>query len=140
MASAVVRILIVDDFEPWRQFLRSFVQQNPAWHIVSEASDGLEAIEKSRELQPDILVLDIGLPKLNGIEAARRIQKIAPNTKILFFSENCCADVVREAFRVGGRGYVVKSDAIDDLSAALEAVIANQQFVGSRFVDQHLSD
>ncbi len=140
MTLADVRILIVDDFEPWRQFLRSFVQQNPAWHIISEASDGLEAVEKSRELQPDLIVLDIGLPKLNGIEAAQRIQKIAPSTRILFFSENCCVDVVREAFRVGGRGYVVKSDAAGDLSAGLEAVIANKQFVGSRFMGQHISD
>ena len=140
MASESVRILIVDDFEPWRQFLCSFVQQNPAWQIISEASDGLEAIEKSRELQPDLIVLDIGLPKLNGIEAAQRIQKIAPNARILFFSEDCCVDVVREAFRVGGRGYVVKSDANGDLRAALEAVTANKQFVGSRFMDQDLSE
>jgi DNA-binding NarL/FixJ family response regulator len=140
VASASVRILIVDDFEPWRQFLCSFVRQNPARQIVSEASNGLEAIEKSRELQPDLIVLDIGLPKLNWIEAARRIQQIAPSARILFFSEDCCVDVVREAFRVGGRGYVVKSDANDDLSAALEAVTPNKQFVGSRFMDHDLSD
>ena len=90
-------------------------------------------------MQPDVIILDIGLPKLNGIKAAREIQRVAPGARILFFSENSCVDVVREAFRVGGRGYVMKSDAHDDLSAALEAVIANQQFVGSRFVDQDLS-
>jgi DNA-binding NarL/FixJ family response regulator len=139
VVSAAVRILIVEDFEPWRQFLHSFVQRNPAWQIVGEASDGLEAIEKSREMQPDVIVLDIGLPKLNGIEAARRIRKIAPSARILFFSENCCVEVVQEAFHIGGRGYVVKSDALDELGAALLAVIANQQFVGSRFKNQGLS-
>jgi CheY-like chemotaxis protein len=128
-----VRILIVDDFEPWRHFLCSFLQQYPAWQIICQASDGLEAIEKSRELQPDLILLDIGLPKLNGIEAARQIHRIASHSRILFFSENCCLDVVREALRVGGCGYVVKSDAAHDLLAAMEAVIANKQFVGSRF-------
>jgi DNA-binding NarL/FixJ family response regulator len=129
-----VRILVVDDSEPWRRFLCSFLQQNPAWQIICEASDGLEAIEKSREMQPDLILLDIGLPKLNGIEAAQQIHIVAPCSKILFFSENCCPDIVREALRVGGCGYVVKSDAASDLVAALEAVIANQRFVGRRFL------
>jgi len=135
-----VRILIVDDCEPWRRFLCSFLQQDPAWQIICEASDGLEAIEKSRELQPNLILLDIGLPKLNGIEAARQIHRIVPCSKILFLSENCCPDVVREALSLGGRGYVVKSDAASDLVAALEAVIANKQFVGRRFLADELSN
>jgi len=140
LAQAAVRILIVDDFEPWRRFLSSYLQQNLAWRIISEAVDGLEAIEKSRELQPDLILLDIGLPKLNGIEAARRIRKIAPGSKIIFFSENCCPDIVREALGAGGRGYVVKDDAVADLMAALESVIAGKQFVGRRFQDRDSSD
>jgi DNA-binding NarL/FixJ family response regulator len=128
-----VRILIVDDFEPWRRSLCSLLQEDPKWQIICEASDGLEAIEKSRELQPDLILLDIGLPKLNGIEAARQIHRVAPCSKILFLSENCCPDVVREAFRLGASGYVVKSDAATDLVAALHAVIANKRFVGRRF-------
>lgn len=85
--SVSIRILIVDDFEPWRRSLCSLLQQNPAWQVICEASDGLEAIEKSRELQPDLILLDIGLPKLNGIEAARQIRKLAPGARILFLRE-----------------------------------------------------
>jgi len=128
-----VRILIVDDSEPWRRSVCSFLQANPVWQVIYEATNGLEAIEKSRELQPDLILLDINMPELNGIEAARQIQTLAPSSKILFLSESRSADVVREAFRVGGCGYVVKSDAASDLPAALEAVVANKLFVGRRF-------
>lgn len=140
MAAASVRILIVDDFEPWRRFLRSFLQHRTAFQIICEASDGLEAVEKSRELQPDLILLDIGLPTLNGIEAAEQIRKVSPRSKIVFLSENIVPEVVREALRVGGCGYVVKSDAGGDLVAALEAAIANKQFVGRRFLAHGILD
>jgi DNA-binding NarL/FixJ family response regulator len=138
--AASVRILIVDDFEPWRRLLFFLLQQNPAWQIICEASDGLAAIEKTRELQPDLILLDIGLPKLNGIEAARQIRTIAPRSRILFLSENCRPAVVREALNVGRSGYVVKSDAASELFVAMEAVIANKQFVGRRFLALELSN
>ena len=140
MAAASVRILVVDDFELWRRSLCSFLQKNPAWQIISEASDGLEAVEKSRELQPDIVLLDVGLPTLNGIEAAKQIREVSPRSRVVFVSENTCPDVVREALRVGGCGYVVKSDAGGDLVAALDAAIANKQFVGRRFLTYGILD
>jgi DNA-binding NarL/FixJ family response regulator len=140
LAAASVRILVVDDFEPWRHFLRSFLQHRTAFQIICEASDGLEAVEKSRELQPDLILLDVGLPTLNGIEAAEQIRKVSPRSKIVFLSENTVPEVVREALRVGGCGYVVKSDAGGDLVAALEAAIANKQFVGHRFVADNILD
>jgi DNA-binding NarL/FixJ family response regulator len=130
----------VDDFEPWRRSLCSFLQKDPAWQIICEASDGLEAVEKSRELQPDIVLLDVGLPTLNGIEAAKQIREVAPGSRVVFLSANTCPDVVREALRVGGCGYVVKSDARGDLVAALEAAIANKQFVGRRFLADGILD
>jgi DNA-binding NarL/FixJ family response regulator len=134
LAATSVRILVVDDFEPWRRSLGSFLRRRPAWQIICEASDGLEAVEKSRELQPDIVLLDVGLPILNGIEAAKQIREVSPRSRVVFLSENTCPEVVREALRVGGCGYVVKSDAGGDLIAALDAAIANQHFVGPRFL------
>lgn len=135
-----MRILVVDDSEPWRRFLRSFLQHRTAFQIICEASDGLEAVEKSRELQPDLILLDVRLPALNGIAAAERIRKVSPRSKIVFLSENTVPEVVREALRVGGSGYVVKIDAGGDLVAALNAAIANKQFVGRRFLAQGILD
>ena len=130
---ASVRILIVDDCEPWRRMIFTLLQEYPDWQIICEASDGLEAVQKSKELQPDLILLDIGLPGMNGIEAARQIREIAPRSKILFLSENLCPEVVQEALCNGAWGYVAKSDAGRDLLAAVEAVIENKQFVSSRF-------
>jgi DNA-binding NarL/FixJ family response regulator len=140
LPTASVRILLVDDFEPWRRCLCSFLQHRPALQIIDEASDGLEAVEKSRALQPDIVLLDVGLPTLNGIEAARQIREVSPRSRVIFLSENTCPDVVREALRVGGSGYVVKSDAGGDLVAALDAAIANKRFVGRRFLAHRILD
>jgi len=99
--------------------------------IIGEVSDGLEAVQKAEELKPDLIVLDIGLPSLNGFEAARRIRKVAPETKILFVSQESSADVVQEALSLGALGYVVKTHAGSDLLAAVEAVCQGGQFVGS---------
>ena len=99
-----VRVLVVDDYEPFRRFVCSTLEQRPELQIVGEASDGLEAVQKAEELQPDLIVLDIGLPTLNGIEAARRIRKLSPESKILFVSQESSADVVQEALRFGRTG------------------------------------
>jgi DNA-binding NarL/FixJ family response regulator len=113
----------------------TLLQEYPDWQIICEASDGLEAVQKTIELQPDLVLLDIGLPRLNGIEAARQIRALAPHTKILFLSENRCPTVVREALCLGAWGYVLKFDAAHDLLAAVEALVENRQFVSSRFAD-----
>jgi DNA-binding NarL/FixJ family response regulator len=96
---APICVLIVDDFLSWRRWVSAMLQDNPGFQIVGEASDGLEAVLKSEELQPDLVLLDIGLPKLNGIEAARRICAIAPGSTILFVSENQCPTLAHEALR-----------------------------------------
>jgi DNA-binding NarL/FixJ family response regulator len=134
-----VRILIVDDFEPWRRFLCSYLQEFPTWQVIGQAADGLEAINKSRELQPDLILLDVGLPHVNGIEASRQILELSPRSKILFLSEQRCPEIVRAAMNAGGSGYVVKSNAASDLIVALRAVIANKQFISLRFLAQDLS-
>lgn len=99
--------------------------------IVGETADGLEAVQKAEELQPDLVVLDIGLPSLNGIEAARRIRKLSPESKILFVSQESSGDVVQEALALGALGYVVKTHAGSELLAAVEAVCQGRPFVSA---------
>jgi DNA-binding NarL/FixJ family response regulator len=123
---------VVDDYEPWRSFATRTLQKKPELQVVSEASDGLEAVQKAQELQPDLILLDIGLPTLNGIAAARRILQHAPKTKILFMSEQRSSDIVEEALSTGARGYVVKADAANELLPAVEAVLQGKQFCLSK--------
>ena len=127
--TASIRVLVVDDYEPWRRFVCSTCQRFPQLRLLGEASDGLEALQKAQELQPDLIVLDIGLPHLNGIQAARRIREASPKSKILFVSENRSLDIVEEALSTGAGGYVVKSDAGNDLWLAVEAVLQGERFV-----------
>lgn len=126
-----IRVLVVDDFEAWRQFVCSTLRKNPAWQVVGEASDGLEAVHKAQQLQPDLIVLDLGLPTMNGIEAARQIRDLARESTILFLSQESDAEVVQEALSAGARGYVAKTRADTDLLAAVKAVLEGKQFVSS---------
>jgi len=137
--TSTARIILVDDFRPWRRFVAAMLRENPDWEIVGEASDGLEAVQKAEEFQPDLIVMDIGLPKLNGIEAAASIRKVAPGTKILFLSENRDSDIAAAALGTGGQGYVVKSDGADELLVAVETVLHGKRFVSHRFMDFGLS-
>ena len=131
MERSLVRILLVDDYEPFRRFVRSTLRKRPSLQIVAEVSDGLEAIQQAEELKPDLILLDIGLPTLNGIEAAREIRKLAPESKIIFVTQESLADVVQEALSMGVLGYVLKAQAGTDLIAAVEAVIEGRQFLSS---------
>jgi DNA-binding NarL/FixJ family response regulator len=131
------RVLIVDDYEPWLGFILSSLQKWPQLQVVGEASDGQEAVQKSQQLQPDLILLDIGLPTMNGIEAARQIRQQSPNARILFCSANLSPDVAEEALRTGAGGYVVKSDAGSDLLSAVTSVIQGKRFV-SRTLAGHV--
>jgi DNA-binding NarL/FixJ family response regulator len=128
----LVRILVVDDFGPIRQFVCAALAKRQHLQVVGEASDGLEAIQKAVELKPDLILLDIGLPTLNGLEAARQIRKLVPESKIIFLSQESSADVVQQALRIGARGYVVKVRAATGLLTAVEAVIAGKRYVSSK--------
>jgi DNA-binding NarL/FixJ family response regulator len=119
------RILVVDDFEPFRLLVCSLLQQMPDLQ-VTQASHGFEAIQKAEEIQPDLIVLDISLPRLNGIEVARRVHKLLPAAKILFLSVESDADLVREALDVGA-GYIHKPRVLRDLLPAIEAVLKAEQ-------------
>jgi DNA-binding NarL/FixJ family response regulator len=137
---STVRVLVVDDFEPFRRFICSTLGKRPELQIVGEVSDGLEAVHKAEELQPDLIVLDIGLPTLNGIEAARRIRKLSPKSKILFLSQESSADAVQEALGLGARGYVVKAHAGSELLLAVGAVLEGRQFVSGGLSGHHFTD
>jgi DNA-binding NarL/FixJ family response regulator len=125
------RVLVVDDFEPWRDFVSSKIVMKPQLQVVGEASDGLEAVQKAVELKPDLILLDIGLPTLSGIEAARQIRKLAPESKIIFLSQESSAEIVQEALSLGAWGYVVKTMAESELLTAVETVISGKKFVSS---------
>jgi DNA-binding NarL/FixJ family response regulator len=129
LEKSTISVLVVDDYEPWRNFMSSSLQKWPGLQVVGEACDGQEAVQKSRQLQPDLIVLDVGLPTMNGIEAARQIRQQLPNAKILFCSENLSPDIAEEAFRAGAAGYLVKSDAGLDLLPAVISVIGGRRFV-----------
>ena len=130
------RILVVDDFVPWRNYLVEKVGQNPASQIVGVASDGAEAVLKAAELHPDLILIDVSLPDLSGIKAAARIRGISPESKILFVSQDLDFDVALAALDAGGFGYVVKSDAEDELLTALEAVMSGKRFVSALVASQ----
>jgi DNA-binding NarL/FixJ family response regulator len=97
--------------------------------VIGEVSDGLQVVQKTAELQPDLILMDIGLPSVNGIEAARQIRKLVPELKIIFLTQESSADVVQEALSLGAQGYVVKAMAASKLLAAVEAVLAGRTFV-----------
>jgi two-component system nitrate/nitrite response regulator NarL len=120
---------VVDDYKPFRRFLHLKLQSRPELQIVGEASDGLQAIKKAEELQPDLILLDIGLPTLNGIEAGHRISTTGSTpAKILFVSQNNDADLVTAALSNGAKGYVRKQNAQTDLLPAVEAVLRGNRF------------
>lgn len=132
MEGELLRVLVVDDYERWRRLLISILSQQPGWLIVGEVADGLSAVAKAQELQPDLILLDIGLPGLNGIQVARQIRRLAPGSKVLFISEHRSQDIAEEALRTGALGYIVKSDAGRDLLPGIKAVLQGHQFVSAR--------
>jgi DNA-binding NarL/FixJ family response regulator len=135
-SECLVRVLVVDDFADWRLFVCEKLGENRSLQVIGIASDGLEAVLRAEELQPDLVLLDIGLPKLDGIGAARRIVKAVPECKILFVSQEIDPFVARAALSAGGHGYVVKLDAYGELLAAIEAVLLGKRFVSSGLANQ----
>jgi DNA-binding NarL/FixJ family response regulator len=126
-----VRVLVVDDYAPWMNFVSAALETIPQFQVVGEAKDGLTALQKVAELNPDLVVLDIGLPDISGIRVAQQIRDMAPNIRILFLSENTAPNIVRAALCTGAQGYVVKSSAARELLPAMDALLLDCYFVSA---------
>ena len=139
MDGSSIRVLVVDDYEPWHRFVSTMLQQQQELRIVGQVRDGLEAVQQAQELYPDLILLDIGLPTINGLEAARRICKCAPQSKILFVSENRSPEIAEEALGTGAGGYLVKSDAAKELLSAINAVLEGKRFISASLAGHFLA-
>lgn len=127
-----IRILVVDDFKPWLSLVKAMLADEPDMHIVATALDGPEAVAKAQSLHPDLILMDINLPTMYGIEAARKIIRLSPETKIIFVSVEKEPELVKSAFAAGGRGYINKLDVERELLSAMKAVAR-----GERYVSRH---
>ena len=134
----MLRILIADDHEVARKGIRSILEGHPGWEVCSEASDGREAVELASQSTPDVLLLDIGMPNLNGLDAARQILAFMPEARILILTIHDSEQVVREVLAAGARGFLLKSDAGRDLVAAVEALQNRRTFFTSKVAQMML--
>jgi DNA-binding NarL/FixJ family response regulator len=137
---SAVGILVVEDFEPMRRFICLTLDRNPELQVIGEVADGMEGVRKAKELQPNLILLDVGLPILNGVEAARLIRTLSPKSKIIFVTQESSADIVQEAISLGAWGYVMKTRVASDLLAAIQAVCEGKPFVGGELWFQNLAE
>jgi DNA-binding NarL/FixJ family response regulator len=129
MKPSTIRVLVVDDFEPWRRFVSVMLRTKPGLRIVGEASDGSEAFQKAVELEPDLILMDIGLPTVNGLDTVRRIRDFVPEAKIILLSDESSFDVVQQAMDLGASAYVLKTSAAAELLTTVETVLSGLKIV-----------
>ena len=127
-----IHILLADDHEVVRKGLRALLEAQPGWKVIAEAIDGRGAVEKAKELRPDVAIIDIGMPCLNGLEATRQIMKKAPRTRVLILTMHDTNPLIQQVVKAGARGYVLKSDVASDLVAAVEALCRDKTFFTSK--------
>jgi DNA-binding NarL/FixJ family response regulator len=133
------RILIADDHEIVRRGIRALIENHPGWEVCAEAADGRDAVEKARQLQPDLVLVDVSMPNLNGLDAARQILEIVPQTRILILTMHESEQIVREVLEVGARGFLLKSDAARDLVSAIQALQRRTTFFTSSVAEMVLN-
>ena len=134
---SVTQILIVEDFVPWQHFISIKLQSEIDLRIISVATDGLEAVHKAKEVQPDLILMDLSLPGMNGIEATRQIRILSPGSRILFLSEHADSNLIQAALDAGACGYILKSDSGSDLIVGIRAVLLGQLFVSRSLTNWH---
>lgn len=127
-----IQILLADDHEVVRKGLRALLESHPGWKVIAEATDGREAVEKARDMHPDVAIVDIGMPSLNGLEATRQIVKKAPRTRVLVLTMHDTNPLIQQVVKAGARGYVLKSDVASDLVSAVDALCRDQTFFTSK--------
>jgi DNA-binding NarL/FixJ family response regulator len=127
-----LKVLVADDHEVVRKGLRTILEEQPGWEVSGEASDGREAVDKVKTLKPDVTVVDVGMPGLNGLEATRQMLKNDPETKVLILTMHESDPLIREVLDAGARGYLLKSDAGKDLVSAVEAIRRNKTYFTAR--------
>lgn len=127
-----VHILLADDHEVVRKGLRALLETQPGWKVIGEATDGREAVDKAQSMHPDVAIVDIGMPSLNGLEATRQIVKKAPRTRVLVLTMHDTNPLIQQVVKAGARGYVLKSDVASDLVSAVEALTRDQTFFTSK--------
>jgi DNA-binding NarL/FixJ family response regulator len=135
MENFPVRILLVEDFEPFRSLIRILLEGKPHLQIIAEVADGQEAVRQAAELKPTLILLDIGLPSLNGLDVARQVRELSLDSKIIFVSQESSPEFVQEALSLGASGFVTKTRVANDLVPAIQAVLSGGTFV-SRTSDQ----
>jgi DNA-binding NarL/FixJ family response regulator len=135
-----LRILIADDHEVFRRGTQTLLESHQGWKVCAEAASGREAVEKAKQLKPDVVVMDISMPELNGLEAAEQILKVAPKTEVLILTIHDSEELVREMTKVGVRGYLLKTDTSQDLIAAVEALAHHKPFFTSKAADVILQE
>jgi DNA-binding NarL/FixJ family response regulator len=138
-SAPAVRVLVVENFKPFRRAICSTLGRHSSLQIVGEGSDGLEAVGQAQELQPDLILLDVGWPSLNGLAAARQLRKLSPNSKIVFVTQESDPAIMQEALNLGAAGYVVKTRLASDLLAAVDAVLGGRQFVSGGLTAQEFT-
>jgi DNA-binding NarL/FixJ family response regulator len=137
---SALRVLIADDHDIVRKGLRALIEERPGWVVCGEARSGREAVEKASQLKPDVLVVDVSMPDLNGLEATRQVRKLCPKTEVLVITHHDSDEMASEVLEAGARGYVLKSDSDRDLAHAVEALSNHKPFFTARVTEIFLAN